>query len=141
MSVRSKKSSPKRSSYARLDRPFAASLLKRAGEIASRYRLVLEAEAELGYMGTSIEMPRVWGDGKTPDLCVRSIREALISAIATMLEKGESPPMPSNEDLRTEQINIRVTPQERLVLEEAARTKGFRGISDFVRTTTLAQAS
>jgi predicted RNase H-like HicB family nuclease len=34
---------------------------------------------------------------------------------------------------RTEQLNIRVTPQERTALEAAARKHGFRGLADYVR--------
>jgi len=138
MSERSKRSLKHNKRALPLDRPFDPAILQQAREIASQYRLILEPNDELGYMGTSIEMPLVWGDGKTPDECVRETREALVSAIATMLEKGETPPTPSNEELRTEQVNIRVTPKEKLLLEEAARSRGFRGISDFVRSATLA---
>ena len=120
-----------------LDRPFAPAILKRAREIAVKYRLILEPNDDLGFMGTSLEMPLVFGDGKTPDACVRETREALVSAISTMLEMGEVPPSPSTEEQRTEQVNIRLTRREKLLLEEAARSKGFRGLSDFVRTTTL----
>ncbi len=34
---------------------------------------------------------------------------------------------------RTEQLNIRVTPQERAALEAAAKEKGFRGLADYLR--------
>lgn len=137
MLKRSKGSSTKSRTKLPPDRPFASALLREARELALQYRLILESNEELGFMGTSIEMPLVFGDGKTPDACVRETREALISAIATMLENGETPPAPSSDELRTEQVNIRLTPREKLLLEEAARSKGFRGVSDFVRTTTL----
>lgn len=140
MSRRLKGSSRKKADRS-LDRPFHPATLDQARTIAFRYRLILEPHEELGFMGTSIEMPLVFGDGKTPDACVRETREALVSAIATMLEKGEAPPAPSTEELRTEQVNIRLTPREKLLLEEAARIKGFRGLSDFVRTTTLTNAT
>lgn len=76
-------------------------------------------------------------DGRTPEACVRSIREALTVATATMIEQGEDPPVSADDSGRREQINIRVTVEEKLRLEEAAHSKGFRGISDFVRSTTL----
>ena len=141
MSGKSKSSSRKKSDESHLRRAFQPGILKQAAELASQYRLILEPDEEVGFMGTSIEMPHVWGDGKTPDACVRETRDAIVSAIATLLEAGEAVPMPSNENQRTEQINIRVTPKEKLLLEEAARSKGFRGISDFVRATTLSKAS
>ena len=140
MSSRLKSASKGKKANVSLDRPFDPAILDQAKEIVFRYRLILEPHEELGFMGTSIEMPLVFGDGTTPDACVRETREALISAIATMLEKGEAPPAPSTEELRTEQVNIRLTPREKLLLEEAARSKGFRGLSDFVRTTTLTNA-
>jgi predicted RNase H-like HicB family nuclease len=137
MSKRSKSSSTASRIKLPPDRPFAAAVLRQAKDLARKYRLIHEPNEDLGFMGTSIEMPLVFGDGRTPDACVHETREALVSAIATMLENGETPPAPSSEDLRTEQVNIRLTPGEKLLLEEAARSKGFRGVSDFVRTTTL----
>jgi predicted RNase H-like HicB family nuclease len=112
-------------------------VLAKARDIASQYRIILEPNKEVGFMGNAIEMPNVWGDGKTPDVCVHETREVLITVIATMLERGEVPPIPGRDEQRTEQVNIRVTPTEKRVLEDAARSKGFRGISDFVRSTTL----
>jgi len=60
--------------------------------------------------------------------------------VAYMLEIGETPPPPASDQKRTEQVNVRLTTEEKLVLEEAAHSSGFRGISDFVRTASLAQA-
>lgn len=34
---------------------------------------------------------------------------------------------------RTEQLNIRVTPEERAALEAAAKKRGFRGLADYLR--------
>jgi hypothetical protein len=79
-------------------------------------------------------------DGKTPDECVEATRDILTTAVAYMLEKGETPPAPASEQKRTEQINVRLTTQEKLMLEEAAHNKGFRGVSDFIRTAGLVQA-
>jgi len=79
----------------------------------------------------------VMADGKTPDVCVSSLREALVAAVATMLELGQRPPTPAARSQRTAQINIRVSEEEKLILEDAARRSGFRGVSDFVRSTAL----
>jgi Uncharacterized conserved protein len=122
-----------------LDRPFAPAVLRRASELARSFKIILEPDPDEGFVGTSIEMPQCIGTGRTPDACVQDTREVLISALATMLELGEAPPTPSSQNLRQEQINIRVTSEEKLLLEEAARRRGFRGISDFVRSSTLAQ--
>jgi hypothetical protein len=79
-------------------------------------------------------------DGKTPDECVAATRDILTTAVAYMLETGETPPPPASDRKRTEQVNVRLTAEERMLLEEAASSKGFRGISDFVRAASLVQA-
>ena len=137
MSNKSKKSAAKRAGGGAIDRPFNANMWSRAEEIASQYGFLIQPHEDVGYFARGLEMPNVFADGRTPEACVRSIREALAVAAATMLEMGETPPPPAAESVRREQINIRVTAEEKLRLEEAARSKGFRGISDFVRSTTL----
>ena len=133
-SARSRSSSTKR-----IDRPFDAAILRRAAEIASSYQIILHFE-DGHYYGRGLEMPTVMNDGKTPDQCVRATRDILTTAVAYLLETGQTPPAPASENKRTEQINVRLTPEEKLLLEETARSKGFRGISDYVRSASLAQA-
>ena len=55
-----------------------------------------------------------------------------------MLEEGQSPPPPASEGVRTEQVNIRFSAEEKLALETAARQHGFRSVSDYVRAAALA---
>lgn len=130
-SAKSKNSSNK------INRPFDPALLRRAREIVDGYQIILHAEDGL-YFGRGLELPAAMSHGKTPDECVRATREILATAVAYMLESGQIPPAPASENKRTEQINIRLTPEEKLTLEEAARNKGYRGISDFVRSASLA---
>lgn len=130
MSVKSKSSSKA------IDRSFGRGTLRRAAEIAAQYQIVIQFE-DGEYYGRGLEMPYVMADGKTPDACVTATRKAMSVAVATLLERGEVPPMPASLNKRSEQINIRLTPEEKLLLEELARSKGFRGISDFVRSTSL----
>jgi predicted RNase H-like HicB family nuclease len=127
-----------RSSRKTIDRPFAPAILERARRIAAEYQIVLHSE-DGEYYGRGLELPYVMSDGKTPDSCVRATREAFVVAVATILEAGKSAPPPASRRERTEQINIRVTPEEKLLLQEAARSSGFRGISDYVRTTSLSR--
>jgi predicted RNase H-like HicB family nuclease len=141
MSVRSRKSSKKANGKA-VDAPFDAKLWKRAAEIASGYRLIIEKEPEVGgYLGRSVEFPHVMADGPTIAKCAAETLDAQTLAVATMLEKGERPPMSNRSDKRTAQINIRVTEEEKLRLEEAAQRQGFRGISDYIRSAALKEAS
>jgi predicted RNase H-like HicB family nuclease len=133
MSGRSRNSSKK------VDRPFGAAVLRRAREIADSYQIVLHREGGL-YYGRGLELPTAMNHGKTADACVEATREILTTAVAYMLESGQAPPAPASENKRTEQVNIRLTPEEKLRLEEAARSKGFRGVSDFVRSASLTKA-
>ena len=119
------------------DRPCSSAVWRQAAGIAQQYRVILEREEEVGYVGHALEMPMVMSDGKTPNACMKSVQEALTLAVAIMLEKGQKPPLAVGDGKRTAQINIRVTEEEKLLLEEAARQEGFRGVSDFVRTHSL----
>ena len=127
---------PKKSSKKAIDRPFDPALLLKARDIAESYQIILHFE-DGDYYGRGLEMPHVMNDGKTPDECVEKTRDILTTAIAYMLETGVRPPSPASDSTRCEQVNIRVTREEKLLLEEAARSKGFRGVSDFVRSTSL----
>lgn len=94
----------------------------------------------MGFFGSLAEMPLVMGDGKTVAKCVDSVIEAAIVTVATMLESGEQPPAPAREGKRDQQVNIRLTAEEKLRLEEAARKEGFRSLSDFLRSSGLNRA-
>ena len=58
-------------------------------------------------------------------------------AVATMIESGQRPPQPASEGRRTEQVNVRLTAEEKLLFANAAMNLGFKGISDFIRNTAL----
>lgn len=144
---RSKKSSVKRATTKRrvaerdLERPFSASVLSRAEKIANSYRLVFEPDPDYGYLGRSVEMPFVMGDGKTIHAAAEQTIEALIAAIATLLESGEKPPTAATAGKRDRQINVRMTADEKMRLEEVAQREGFRSVSDFIRMAALGRAS
>jgi predicted RNase H-like HicB family nuclease len=132
-----KSSKKKRTREALLDRAFDPALERRAREIAQRYRLVLEPDGDVGFIGRGLELPTVFADGPSADQCVRATREALTAAVATMLEMGLRPPAPAAKSARQAQVNVRLTAEEKLILEDSARRAGFRGISDFVRAAAL----
>ncbi|HBS29490.1 MAG TPA: hypothetical protein DEB06_08595 [Phycisphaerales bacterium] len=112
-------------------------MLAEAGRIASTYSYVVEPSEEAGgYFGRTLELPYVMGDGRTQEACIDSVREATICAIATMLERGESPPEGATSP-RSEQVNIRLTAMERLRIDLEARRAGFRSVSDYIRTAAL----
>ena len=78
-------------------------------------------------------MPTVFGDGATVEACVEDTREALIGGVAYLLEQDKRPPIPATTGRRTEQVNVRLTAEEKLLLEASAKRKGFSGLSDFIR--------
>ncbi len=133
MAIRSKKHIPK-------DGPFDRKLFERAGDLASRYRIVLKPETRSGFLGTVLEIPTVFSTGASPDECVRKVRDALTVAVASLMEAGVRPPQPVSEGQRQEQMNIRLDPEEKLLLKEAASQRGFRSVSDYVRAIALGDA-
>jgi len=126
------KNSRKARKAARGDRPFDAAVWKRAQALAARYRIVIWHE-DGEYYGRGLELPFVLNDGTTPDNCVKAVRDILATTVAAMMERGETPPPPASDAKRSEQVNVRVTPEEKLLLEQSARQGGFDGISDFMR--------
>lgn len=116
---------------------FKASILRKARKIAADYRIVLEKNVRLGFIGSSVELPTVFADAKTPDKCYKATQEALMVAVATMIERGQRPPQPASAGRRTEQVNVRLTAEEKLLFANAAMNLGFKGISDFIRNTAL----
>ncbi len=57
--------------------------------------------------------------------------------MACLLEDGQKPPTPAREGTRTQQVNVRLTAEEKAVLETTAKRKGFKGLSDFLRSAAL----
>jgi predicted RNase H-like HicB family nuclease len=120
----------------KLNKVFDSKILASANKIAEKYEVILAFE-DGEYFGRGLEMPNVFGDGKTPDECMKNTKEALSSAIAHLLEKGESIPAPASEGKRTEQVNIRLTVEEKTILGATAKSKGFQGLADFIRAKVL----
>ena len=116
----------------KLNKEFDAKILSKAKKIAGKYEIILN-QADGEWYGKGVEMPTVFGDGKTPDKCTESMREALTAAVAYLLEQGEVVPAPASEEKRTEQVNIRLTCEEKVILMASARSHGYKGLADFIR--------
>jgi predicted RNase H-like HicB family nuclease len=137
-STRSKSSTSRRNCPKPIDRPFDDAILAKARTIAGQYKIIVEAEGE-DWFGHGLEMPTVFGDGRTVQAAVADTREALVTAVAYLLEKGQTPPAPSRWGHRSVQVNVRLTPEEKAVLESKAKAKGFRGLSDFMRASAMTE--
>ena len=57
-----------------------------------------------------------------------------------MLEEGQKPPRPAREGKRTQQVNVRLTAEEKAMLEGTAKRNGFHGLSDFLRAAAIEAA-
>lgn len=135
---KSKKSSPSKSRKA-IDRPFDPAVLERAREIAGHYQMVLQFEGGRWY-GRGVELPNTANDGADAAECAANVRDIFVTHVAYMLETGKTPPRPASAGGRTEQMNIRLSVEERLLLATAAQSRGFEGVGDFVRVAALEAA-
>jgi predicted RNase H-like HicB family nuclease len=115
-------------------------VLERARRIAEQYRIIIRHE-DGEYFGQALELPGAMNDGKTPAECLENTVEIVTTTIAAMLELGEIPPLPASDERRDEQVNVRLTKLEKLTFEEAARSRGFRGLSEFMRAATLSSVT
>jgi len=125
---------------AKVDLPFDTAVLKRARQIVEQYRIVIHLE-DGNYFGEALELPGSMNDGKTPAECIENTIDIVTTAVATMLERGEIPPLPATDERRDEQVNVRLSKLEKLTFEEAARSRGFRGVSDFMRSATMSSVA
>ncbi|MGA2496198.1 MAG: type II toxin-antitoxin system HicB family antitoxin [Tepidisphaeraceae bacterium] len=130
-------SAKSKSSRKNIRRPFDPAILERARKIADTYRIAIEFE-DGEYYGYALELTGAMGDGKTPDECIKATREAATVVVAYMIEEGQSPPLPAREGVRTEQVNVRLSIDEKVAIESAAKQMGFRGISDYIRSAAIA---
>ncbi len=119
-----------------INRPYSAKIVKDARKIAAEYQVVLHLEDGKWY-GRGLELPHVIANGKTAEGCIADMRQAMCAAVALILEQGLRPPVPGRQGMRSEQIEVRLTAMEKAVLETAARSRGYRDLTDFVREAAL----
>ena len=121
-----------------LESAFGAEALAHARAIVAGYHIITERHDRLGFIGSSVELPTVFAEARTPGECYNAAEEALTGAVATMIECGQKPPQSS---LRTEQASIRLTPYEKSWLNQRANDLGFKGVSDFIRSRIISSLS
>jgi predicted RNase H-like HicB family nuclease len=119
--------------------PFDKGVLAAAERLVDAYDIVLRRE-DGEWVGHALEYPEAIGVGGTVEECMAETRKSLLAGVAAMLEDGETPPVPARQNVRSEQVNLRLTPEEKALLESRSRTRGFRGVADFVRASVLEKA-
>ena len=119
-------------------KPIEKHILAAAERIVDDYDIVLRRE-DGEWVGHALEYPEAIGSGKTVQECMDETRQCLIIGVASMLNAGETPPIAARQNVRSEQVNLRLTPEEKALLESRSRAKGFRGVADYMRTAVLAE--
>lgn len=114
-------------------------ILRRAKEMSARYRLTLEQTGTGEYQARLAELPGLRIYGVSASEAEQRGRDALVVAIATMLEVGAAPPPPLAE--RRAQVNVRLSQEDRAFLESISRERGFSSLSEFVREAAMAFAA
>jgi len=129
---------PNKRKNAMNDQAFDAKILSKAERAVDEYRFAFWRE-DGRYVGQCVEMDTL-GIGATVERCIAEARALAVTGVAFMLESGQRPPLPSRNQDRNVQVNIRLSPDEKRAIEEAASKGGFRGISDYLRIRGLAMA-
>lgn len=109
-----------------------------ARRLVADYTIIIEPQDDGAFVGRSVELPGCFGSGPVPGECFDSTRRVVEAAVAAMLESDTRPPAPARQRMRTEQVNIRLTAEEKLILEQSAQAKGFQNLSSFIRSVVLA---
>lgn len=121
---------------------FDATVLERARALANQYRIQLRQLKKKGganYVAHALEVPTARAAAYTPDDAVAEVRRQAVLIVAEMMDEGRKPPFPAGDARRSEQVNVRLTMEEKMMLEDCARQEGFRGLSDYVRAAVVAK--
>lgn len=118
------------------DRPFAPAVLEKARKAVDDYRFTFWRE-DGRFIAQCVELDTL-GVGSTSDAALTDARELAVTAAAVLVESATRLPRPASSQQRTVQVNIRLSPTEKQAIEDAAKSGGFRGISDFLRIRGLA---
>ncbi len=120
------------------NKPFDPKFLSKARGAVEEYRFAFWRE-DGRYIGQCVETDTL-GTGDTVDRCIADAKSLAGTAVAHMLETGKRAPIPARNQPRNAQVNIRLSPDEKRAIEEAASKGGFRGISDYLRIRGLSLA-
>ncbi len=84
-----------------------------------------------------VELPHCLGDGKDVESAIEAARETVVAGLAADLAAGMPAPHPAREGVRSEQVNVRLSADERATIEANAQRAGFKGMADYIRIMAL----
>jgi predicted RNase H-like HicB family nuclease len=98
--------------------------LDAARAIVARYQKRIEPSGDGIFVGFSRDFPGVVVDADTEADCLRLLIGALNDTVALTLHRGQQPPTPLiDANMATEQVNVRVSAREKLLLAEEAQSR------------------
>ncbi|RMH28713.1 MAG: hypothetical protein D6693_03520 [Planctomycetota bacterium] len=108
-------------------------MLRRAKRHAGRFgRLTLFDSISEEWVCRCVELPDAIGAGATAREAEKALTENLTVWFAYLEEQGEPWPEPASAP-RSEQVNVRLTAQERAEFEAAAKRMGLSSVADLIR--------
>ena len=113
-----------------------AQLEAQAAKLAELYRITLWQE-DGEWWGRCVELPMCLGDGETPEAAIECTKQGIVASLSTDLARGIPAPLPAREGVRSEQVNVRLSADERQAIEANAMRAGFKGLADYIRAVAL----
>lgn len=107
-----------------------------AARLAELYRITLWQE-DGEWWGRCVELPHCLGDGATCDAAVKATKQGIAASVSADLADGIPAPLPAREGVRSEQVNVRLSADERQAIEANAIRAGFKGLADYIRAVAL----
>ncbi len=113
-----------------------AQQVAKAAKLAKEYKYTVWPE-DGEWWSRCVELPHCMGDGKDVESAIEAARETVAAGLAADLAAGMPAPHPAREGVRSEQVNIRLSADERATIEANAQRAGFKGMADYIRIMAL----
>ena len=107
-----------------------------AAKLAEQYRITLWRE-DGEWWGRCVELPHCLGDGKTSQAAIEATKQGIVAGLSADLADGIPAPLPAREGVRSEQVNVRLSADERQAIEANAMRAGFKGLADYIRAVAM----
>lgn len=107
-------------------------LVQRARDIVQNYSMFISPHSKKGFRGRSVEFPEILVHAPDRASCLKKLEQVLTQVVLTVLKDGGTVPRPSDGRM-TEQLNFKLTFDQKLLVENLASQRGFSGLSEFIR--------